>query len=360
MRAVAGFSPRAGSYDLKRARVAPSPSLVSMIWPWVDESLGRYSRREIPDADLCGISFLQLLQKLRVVFLQDAAIQITEYPHLKIWTHAVFQHSDWPAFAHAVCEQEAVAEEREDERLRAVVPVVAERMATLQNSLGGLVVERSVHVETRMQDPSAAVTTGFRDLSSRLTAETNHLGSRMEQEFQKRDNRRLMLVPVDPVDPADPAGPVAPVDAVPSTSQSKSRPDSATTVAATSDEAPLGRSTGASADLPIEPLMSTMLSVASLWQEWHDGLETAEGRRLSVVALEDKFGHRWRYNSVIRTRWSNRQKIVTAIKEEALRRGVDPSILVDALDKPQADGFPRSPDKLKRLLFQGRPLSELL
>ena len=86
-------------------------------------------------------------------------------------------------------------------------------------------------------------------------------------------------------------------------------------------------------------------------------------RRPSVVELETKFGKKWRYSAVLKTRWSDRKKVILAIKEEAQRRGVQPETLVTALDKPQTEGtltFTHSADKLKRELYKGKPLSTFL
>ena len=49
--------------------------------PWVDEALAMYERGDIKKVDLCGIEFPRLLKKLRVVFLQDAAVLMNDYHH---------------------------------------------------------------------------------------------------------------------------------------------------------------------------------------------------------------------------------------------------------------------------------------
>jgi len=73
MRAVAGFSQTPGNYYLKRGYAEPPDALVLKIWSWVHEALAMYERGDIKKVDLCGIEFLRLLKKLRVVSLQDAA-----------------------------------------------------------------------------------------------------------------------------------------------------------------------------------------------------------------------------------------------------------------------------------------------
>jgi Transcriptional activator of glycolytic enzymes len=107
-----------------------------------------------------------------------------------------------------------------------------------------------------------------------------------------------------------------------------------------------------------------MGSVDSVWREWHHGLMGRDGeRRLSVIELEARFGNKWRYSAALKTRWSDRKKIILAVREEAQRRGVQPETLVETLDKPRKEGnltFTRSADKLKRELYKGKPLSAFL
>ena len=93
------FSQAPGNYYLKGGHAVPPESLVLKIWPWVDEALAMYERGDIEKVDLCGIEFLRLLKKLRVVFLQNAAILMKDYPDVEIWSLQVFKEPDWPAFS---------------------------------------------------------------------------------------------------------------------------------------------------------------------------------------------------------------------------------------------------------------------
>jgi hypothetical protein len=181
MRAVAGFPQTPGSYYLKRGYAVPPEALVSKIWPWVDEALAMYERGDIKKVDLCGIEFLRLLKKLRVVFLQDAAVLIKDYPDLEIWSHQVFKGPDWPAFAQRVHDAESVVEEREDIRLREAVPVVAEKITTLQNSLNGLIVGSSARLEAEMREMKGMI----KDLAAQIS------------QNERRDMRRQVFVPMD-------------------------------------------------------------------------------------------------------------------------------------------------------------------
>ena len=39
--------------------------------------------------------------------------------------------------------------------------------------------------------------------------------------------------------------------------------------------------------------------------------------RPSVIELEARFGKKWRYNAALKTRWSDRKKIILAVRDEA-------------------------------------------
>jgi hypothetical protein len=74
MRVVAGFGSAKGTYFLRRSVESPPPALAAQLWPWVDAAVADYAAGRVPDPDLAGKEFLSLLQRLRYVFLQDAAL----------------------------------------------------------------------------------------------------------------------------------------------------------------------------------------------------------------------------------------------------------------------------------------------
>jgi hypothetical protein len=57
---------------------------------------------------LAGKKFLSLLQRLRYVFLQDAALLQPLFPQSRLWRLALFQDPAWPPFVERVCAAEAV------------------------------------------------------------------------------------------------------------------------------------------------------------------------------------------------------------------------------------------------------------
>jgi len=79
MRGVADFDPDyAGSYFLPRETCIPPPSLLRRVWPdldrWLAAHQGLPDATEEVDTNRAARNFLELLAKLRVVFLQVKVI----------------------------------------------------------------------------------------------------------------------------------------------------------------------------------------------------------------------------------------------------------------------------------------------
>jgi Centromere DNA-binding protein complex CBF3 subunit, domain 2 len=91
MRVVAGFGSAKGTYFLRRSQESPPPALVTKLWPWVDAAVADYAAGGVPNPDLAGKEFLSLLQRLRYVFLQDAALLQPQFPRLRLWRLALFK-----------------------------------------------------------------------------------------------------------------------------------------------------------------------------------------------------------------------------------------------------------------------------
>ena len=75
MRGIADFDPDyPGSYFLPRATVVPPPSLQQCVWPaldgWRAAHMQLSGTREVVEPNLAAGAFLELLSKLREVFLQ--------------------------------------------------------------------------------------------------------------------------------------------------------------------------------------------------------------------------------------------------------------------------------------------------
>ena len=91
MRGMADFKPDfASSYFLPRETVLPPLSLLRKVWPeldmWQDAYYKRPGTTELVEENLAAGAFLQLLQKLRIVFLQVS----TAYKSSQDLTHPLY------------------------------------------------------------------------------------------------------------------------------------------------------------------------------------------------------------------------------------------------------------------------------
>ena len=64
--------------------------LAAKLWPWVDAAVADYAAGGVFNPDLAGKEYLSLLQRLRYVFLQDAALLQPQFPQLHFWRLALF------------------------------------------------------------------------------------------------------------------------------------------------------------------------------------------------------------------------------------------------------------------------------
>ena len=369
MRAVAGHSKEPGTYFLRRGVITPPESLLRIVWPWVDLALSAYQRKEISNPDLTGKQFLELLKALRVVFLQDSAILLPQFPGLSIWQHPVFDHPDWPEFAASVRNSEAQAEEPADVRVRNALPVLADNISAMHSRLASMVAHGTTHTATNLKDLRSLV----RDLHSFTGNRFTDLEALMAAQKQ---SPHLMVVPSSAVkhdymqevlqNTLTSSSSLSLLSA-PSSSQPGSSAVQTSTPPASLGLRPPNKSPsidpvdcppGCPPGCPPQPLATSMRSMKEVYREWYTGLEG--GRKPSVIELDHRFGNRWRYSSVIRTRWSDRKTLINAVNEEATRRGISAERLVEELDAlKDAHGYRVSPDKIKRLLRQHKPLASM-
>ena len=193
MRVVAGFGSAKGTYFLRRSQESPPPALAAKLWPWVDAAVADYAAGGVPDPDLAGKEFLSLLQRLRYVFLQDAALLQPQFPRLRVWTHAVFQDPAWPPFAERVRAAEAVQEDPAHVAIRGVVPIVADAMSAVGNRLS---VGQDRLLRATLTTPAVTADLVRRALQEQTTELTAVLSASVSQ-------RPRVLVVVPPEDVKD-------------------------------------------------------------------------------------------------------------------------------------------------------------
>ena len=138
MRTVAGH-PLEGTYFNPRDTVKPPAALKKRVFPEVEEGLANL--RKDPDnleQRLSEVGFLRLMDFLRTVFLQDAALQQRSYPDHEIFKDGLFGTDEFKAFAATVCQAEDNPDWPENKNIQAVVPEISAMMAGMrqESSIG--------------------------------------------------------------------------------------------------------------------------------------------------------------------------------------------------------------------------------
>ncbi|KAM4061320.1 centromere DNA-binding protein complex CBF3 subunit, domain 2 domain-containing protein [Hirsutella rhossiliensis] len=129
------FMRASGSYFVPRATVRPPVVLLVQVWPQLDKWKEAHSS---PFSDL-GVeqnmaagAFLELLEWLREVLLQDAVFLRESYPDHPIFQDPVFSCPEFEAFASKV--QDTCTRDHEDSHttvIQKAMPVVAEKLRTV-------------------------------------------------------------------------------------------------------------------------------------------------------------------------------------------------------------------------------------
>ena len=326
IRSMAGFR-REGSFYCARAEVVPPPEVSQHVFPDIEGWLACFDGVEGCDpveSDLAGQGFLRLLQELRTVFLQDSAILRPMFPSHPVWEHPLFETPAYRAFAAEVLVAHAKTEVPEDLQLRTAMPVVEERLSTLQQVIGGKVDYW-----------------GHRN-SVKLDIVDGHLQDMLQGRFE------WTLTPTRRINPAPPAA-----AAVQSNSTGLPAAEAAsidlqlqTASIATFPNFPDLVASNAADSAPSPPDFSmsrTLTTVAEAWQEWTAGI----AGRPSIQSLDDAWGPAWRKLQKEKMFYCRRKVLINEIRKRAA--GGDPCRAVSDLEQIRLQGR-RSLDALQKLL----------
>jgi hypothetical protein len=104
---MADFEPDyASNCFVPRETVKPPPSLCRRVWPQLDRwraaHLDQPSASEVVEPNLAAGGFLELLDKLCDVFLQDSVFIRRSHPHHPMFRDTLFAAAEYAAFATAV------------------------------------------------------------------------------------------------------------------------------------------------------------------------------------------------------------------------------------------------------------------
>lgn len=294
MRGMADFEPDyASNYFIPRDTVKPPSSLRRRVWPQLDR--WRQAHLDLPGAvdivepNLAAGGFLELLDKLRDVFLQDSVFLQQEFPNHPIFRDALFGTAEYAIFAAAVL---AAADtlQHEDPHLVAIakaIPSVNERLRSLTSVIQ---TGQASHATALAQ-----MTSSINELATKLD---DFLTGSFSLTFTPGRSRMLpqgydsmgqpqqhltspSLLNLDLQQPVDLGGPPPP---------------------------PTRPTAQQEAAVLLYKLSRQVVTIPDLWKEWTVGL----GGLPSVAALDKAYGSRWRSPSE-RQYYSMRKVIIDEI-----------------------------------------------
>ncbi|KAG2216478.1 hypothetical protein INT45_014038 [Circinella minor] len=135
LRTLAGFPTERGYFYLSHANVQPPKERCKKIFKFVD-----YWRQKLDEGNVEQVScatdmFLKLLDRLRVVFLQDSVLLKKRYPHHYLWNHPLFQSELYKDFERSVDAAMEITEEPEQLQLQRAVPLVAQHLSNINQQI---------------------------------------------------------------------------------------------------------------------------------------------------------------------------------------------------------------------------------
>ena len=326
IRTMAGFR-RQGSFYCARADVVLPQEVSQHVFPDVEGWLACFDGVEgceTLESDLAGQGFLKLLQELRIIFLQDSAILRLMFPSHPVWEHPLFETPAYQAFAAEVVVAHAKTEVPEDLQLRAAMPVMEEKISTLQQVIGGKVDYWGHHNSVKLD----IVDGHLQDI----------LQGRME--WTLTPTRRINLATAATA--AIQSNLTAPPAAEAASVNSQLQAASIATFPAFPDLAALNAADSA-ASPPDFSMSRTLTTVAEAWQEWTAGI----AGRPSIQSLDDAWGPAWRKLQREKMFYSRRKVLIDEIRRRTA--GGDPCRAVSDLEQLRLQGR-RSLDALQKLL----------
>jgi Transcriptional activator of glycolytic enzymes/Centromere DNA-binding protein complex CBF3 subunit, domain 2 len=371
MRGQADFEPAyASSYFLARD-VQPPECLRRLVWPDLDR--WRAAHLELPEAtekvepNLAGGAFLELLDRLRDVllqvsshplfssllhfyylfhdpirkdfgltfiflYLQDAALLRREFPQHDLFGDPIFKTPEYIQFEEAVTTAVGTAKEEDPQLvvIQKAIPAVCDRLRTVTGVVKtGLEGNDSSmrRMDSSMQQMERRIDSSMQHMERRMAALESTVNSFCSGTFTFTPGSRRAQ---------DPQPLCSPPLRLPTASPS-SGPMPAPTAIESLAEQP-----------PKYSLSRNIATIPDLWREWTVGL----GEQLSVEALDERWGSRWRSGAEFQF-YSRRKVIITEIKrlvaggrearevvnsleEQRLRAGASLSKVINALKAAKA------------------------
>jgi hypothetical protein len=312
MRTMAGHPPQIGCFEIRRASIAPPESLLSMIWPGLDNWKGRFGLGEGQINDLAAMGLTNLLFYLREIVVQDSVPLMRLFPQSPVWNHPVFQQEAYVQYARRLSAllQEEGEQPSQLATLIQAMPVLADYLQS---------------IDARHEARVTGLAAELRAMQCLIESQSSQLQSLLTTSLT------VQFGAAGPPAPATPAVPAASTALSASTAPTASRGSRAHLAGDgqsqyTSAQSSLrsSRSTSPAACVqeggrpelppPQHRMCRTIKTVEELWREWTIGLHGQP----AVAALDSRWGHRWRAGRQSELQWySLRLEVIKEIRRIA-------------------------------------------
>lgn len=231
--------------------------------------------------------FLQLLNQLRIILLQDSVLLQAQFPRHSMWDDPIFAREDYSALAEQIRQSLLCAETPQEIQLRETLPIVADRPSVFQKDIhqavdlhGYQAHEQLRKIARQLQDLlSGHVTFAVRAMDTSITGArtpgsdsftpSSQLAACLSEASSLQpliDKQQLLLQGIDTHSLLSPA-------------------------------------------LSLYSLSRTIQTVPEVWRVWICGL----GANPSVQSLERSYGATWRPSSRERVMFCRRKVIIDEI-----------------------------------------------
>jgi len=351
MRAVADFDPEwSGSYFVPRATVRPPASLLVQVWPELDKWKLAHDCPESNEAinldvefNMAAGAFLELLEWLREVLLQDAVFLREYYPNHPIFQESVFRCSEFEAFAGRV--KDACRSSQGNSHVAAIqkaAPIVAAGLRTVaaQQVAAEQLAERR-HAELVAANQTLA--TKVDDLmGSQFTITWSPGRSRAIQQWEVRAPHDTVVRPVDPAPPIQtvimPERGQGTQEVSQSVSERQATQEVGQAIPGRQATQEVGQAIPGRSQAPSYMLPRNIQTVQDLLRLWRYGL----GGMPSIDSLERDWGSRWRPTSE-KNYFSTRKTVVDEVVRRAVAQNIQEDVVAKRMDVERGS---KSLDKL--------------
>lgn len=329
MRSMAGHPKQAGGFNIPRAQITPPESLLSMIWPDLDQWKGRFGPGPEHINDLAATGVTNLLLYLREVILQDSVFLIQQFPKCPLWNHRVFQHPEYLPFARQVSASVYEATQPGAGQLTLLtqaVPALTEYMQGAES-----------RTEARIADIVKKITANLTAELQKARSELSDISRSSVRKILTEGIFQFHLTEAEPgpapgpgEGPAAGLGPGASLKLIPAApglgedagdqsqyQSARSSTSRSTSPTSTGDRTPPAYRFGA--EPPKHCMSRAVKSVEGLWHEWTVGLPGQP----SIAALDSRWGSRWRARRRAELQWySLRLEVIREIRRIAQTRHI--------------------------------------